>query len=75
MTAGLMALAVPFIILGMINLWVGLVPGILVGLPLLLLVVAAYGTFASGYWTLAYLELAGKVSPAIQAVLPPSDVR
>ena len=75
MTAGLMALAVPFIILGMINWWVGLVPGILIGLPLLLLAVAAYGTFASGYWTLAYLQLAGQVSPAGQPELSPADVR
>lgn len=72
---GLIALAMPFIILGMANLWAGLIPGILIGLPLLLLASAIYGTFASGYWTLAYLELVGKASPAVRPELSLPDVR
>lgn len=50
-------LAIPFIILGIVNLWAGLIPGILIGLPLVLIVSGIYGTFNSGYWTLAYHEL------------------
>ncbi len=53
----LMILAIPFIILGVVNLWAGLIPGILIGLPLILVVSGIYGTFDSGYWTLAYHEL------------------
>jgi hypothetical protein len=50
-------LAIPFIILGAVNLWAGLIPGIVIGLPLILVVSGIYGTFNSGYWTLAYHEL------------------
>jgi len=50
-------LAVPFIILGVVNMWAGLIPGIIIGLPIVLVISAIYGTFGSGYWTLAYLEL------------------
>lgn len=50
-------LAIPFIILGVVNLWAGLIPGIVIGLPLILVVSGIYGTFNSGYWTLAYHEL------------------
>ena len=50
-------LAIPFIILGVVNIWAGLIPGIVIGLPLILIISAIYGTFASGYWTLAYHEL------------------
>lgn len=51
-------LAIPFIILGVVNLWAGLIPGIVIGLPLILIISAIYGTFNSGYWTLGYQELA-----------------
>ncbi|MBU1355874.1 MAG: hypothetical protein KJ620_04845 [Candidatus Edwardsbacteria bacterium] len=50
-------LAIPFIILGVVNIWAGLIPGIVIGLPLILIVNSIFGTFNSGYWTLAYLEL------------------
>ncbi|MDQ7798566.1 MAG: hypothetical protein RDU76_06450 [Candidatus Edwardsbacteria bacterium] len=67
----LMILAIPFILLGVVNLWAGLIPGILIGLPLILVISGIYGTFTSGYWTLAYLELSApqstesKTEPAI----------
>ncbi len=55
-------LAIPFIILGVANIWAGLIPGILIGLLLILIVNGIFGTFSSGYWTLAYHELSAPKS-------------
>jgi hypothetical protein len=70
--AGLIFLAVPFVILGAFNLWAGLIPGILIGLPLLLASSGFYGTFISGYWTLAYMDLAGTETGAEQPAHSPA---
>jgi len=66
-------LAIPFIILGMVNLWAGLIPGIIIGLPLILIISGIYGTFSSGYWTLAYLELSApkSIAPKTEPVIIP----
>lgn len=50
-------LAIPFIILGLVNMWAGLIPGIVIGLPIILIISAIFGTFTYSYWTLAYLQL------------------
>ena len=69
-TVGVIALAIPFIILGIINLWLGLVPGGLAGIVLILLLACVYGVFTSAYWTLGYLQIKAKNAPAPQAVAP-----
>lgn len=69
-TVGVIALAIPFIILGVINIWLGLIPGGLVGVALILLLACVYGVFTSAYWTLGYLQIKAKNAPAPQAVAP-----
>ncbi len=69
-TVGVIALAIPFIILGLINIWLGLVPGGLVGIVLILLLACVYGVFTSAYWTLGYLQIKAKNAPAPQVVAP-----
>jgi hypothetical protein len=69
-TVAAIALAIPFIILGVINVWLGLVPGGLVGVALLLLFACVYGVFTSAYWTLGYLQIKAKNAPAPQVVAP-----
>lgn len=55
---------IPFLVAGAINLWLGLVPGILIGLTLLMLINGFTGTYASTLWTLAYLEIRNSTTPA-----------
>ena len=50
---------IPFIMAGLINLWLGLIPGLLIGFCLLFVIEGFTGTYASTLWTLAYLELRG----------------
>jgi hypothetical protein len=72
-TLGVIALAIPFIILGVINIWLGLIPGGLVLLGLLLFMSCVYGVFTSSYWTLGYLRIKNKshqVAPDANAVVP-----
>jgi hypothetical protein len=77
MTLAVIALAIPFIVLGLVNLWLGLIPGGLVLLVLLLLMSCVYGVFASAYWTLGYLRIKNKsvpAAPATAAVPPAGEV-
>jgi len=67
---GVIALAIPFIILGLVNIWLGLVPGGLVGIVLILLLACVYGVFTSAYWTLGYLQIKAKNAPAPQVIAP-----
>lgn len=53
------AVAIPFIILGIINLWIGLIPGIMVGFLIFILSSAIFGTFASSVWTIGFMKLTG----------------
>lgn len=69
-TVGVIALAIPFIILGVINIWLGLIPGGLAGVVLILLLACVYGVFTSAYWTLGYLQIKAKNAHAPQAVAP-----
>lgn len=69
-TVGVIALAIPFIILGVINIWLGLIPGGLVGVVLIMLLACVYGVFTSAYWTLGYLQIKAKNAPAPQVIAP-----
>jgi hypothetical protein len=56
---GLVLLAIPFIIVGLIDLWTAVIPGAIVGLVLVLAAPAYLGTFASSVWTLGFMGLTG----------------
>ena len=52
-------LVLPLIGLGMASIFLALIPGVLIVLPLALLVNAYFGTFRSCLWTFFFLELRG----------------
>ncbi len=54
---GMAILAVPFVLIGLAAPLAGLIPGIAVGLAILILLEAFCGTFASSVWTLGFLKL------------------
>ncbi|MFH1689322.1 MAG: hypothetical protein ABIE42_03690 [Candidatus Eisenbacteria bacterium] len=54
----LLAMAIPFILIGVANLVLGLVLGIPVGIVVLILAVSAHSTYDHSLWTLMYGELA-----------------
>ncbi len=56
---GMLILAIPFILFGIANLWLGLIPGILLGIAIVILSSAFLGTFASSMWTLGFMRLTG----------------
>ncbi|MCJ7578300.1 MAG: hypothetical protein MUO91_07600 [candidate division Zixibacteria bacterium] len=56
-------LAIPFIVLGAINLFWGIALGVLVGLIYLAITSGIWGAFIDSLWTLAYLEMK-KLKPA-----------
>lgn len=53
----LVIVAIPFIIVGVGNFWIGLIPGVLFGLIILILWSAFIGTFASSVWTIGFMRL------------------
>ncbi|MCK4428387.1 MAG: hypothetical protein KAW16_07890 [candidate division Zixibacteria bacterium] len=50
-------LALPFVVLGAINLFLGIVLGVLVGLIYIAVASGAWGTYIDSLWTLAFLEM------------------
>ncbi len=52
-------IAVPFVILGFYDLWLGLIPGLVVAFLLIALSSAFFGVFASSVWTLGFMRLTG----------------
>ncbi len=56
-------LALPFIILGAINLFLGIALGVIVGLIYIAVVSGAWGAYIDSLWTLAFVEMK-KVKPA-----------
>ena len=56
-------LALPFIVLGAINFFLGIVLGVLVGLIYIAVASGAWGTYIDSLWTLAFLEMK-KLKPA-----------
>ena len=55
-------LAIPFILMGLASLWLGLIPGIFVGSIILILLTGYLGVYGSSLWTYAFMEMTGYVS-------------
>jgi hypothetical protein len=88
--AALAFLAIPFFAVGIINLWWGLVPGVIVGLAVVIAAGSWYGVFSHSLWTLAVLRHfsdgtlepappapampAATVNPGGLEVLPPTNL-
>lgn len=53
----LVLLAIPFVILGIINPALGLVPGLAIVIPAFILTICILGVFQSAFWTLGFLRL------------------
>lgn len=71
----MLMLAIPFILVGTANVWLGLIPGIGLGLLIIILSSAFFGTFASSVWTLGFMQmtgLAGSQAVAIADTTPPA---
>lgn len=64
---------VPFIIAGHINLWLGLIPGLIVGFFVMAIIEGFTGTYASTLWTLAYLDLKQPNGAAAESVVAGGD--
>lgn len=56
---GVVMLAMPFVIVGFLNPWLGLIPGVLLGSIIVILSSAFFGTFASSMWTLGFMRITG----------------
>lgn len=56
-------IAVPFVILGFYNLWLGLIPGLAVVFLIIVLSSAFFGVFSSSVWTLGFVKLTGYGEP------------
>jgi hypothetical protein len=52
-------LAIPFVLMGLANLWLGLIPGIIVGGIILILLTGYLGVYGSSLWTYAFMEMTG----------------
>ena len=55
----MLMLAIPFAFLSLASLFLGLIPGILLGLAIVVLSSAFFGTFASSMWTLGFMRMTG----------------
>lgn len=55
----MLILSIPFILAGMANLWLGLIPGVGLGLLIIILSSAYFGVFASSVWTLGFMQMTG----------------
>lgn len=61
----LILLAIPFVFIGMQNLWLALIPGILLALTIFLISACYLGVFSSSVWTVGFMRLTGFMpSPA-----------
>ena len=69
----LLAIAMPFILIGVASPIAGLMLGIPVGLVVLVLVISAYSTYEYCLWTLMYKELTGASAVAPQIISAPSS--
>ena len=67
----LLAIAMPFILIGIASPIAGLMLGIPIGLVVLVLAVSAYSTYDHSLWTLMYRDLAGVSAAAPQIVSAP----
>ncbi|MCK4408587.1 MAG: hypothetical protein KAW67_00790, partial [Candidatus Eisenbacteria sp.] len=67
----LLAMAIPFILIGIASPMAGLVLGIPVGLVMLVLAISAYSTYEHSLWTLMYRDLTGPSASAAQVISTP----
>jgi hypothetical protein len=67
LVVGMIILAVPFIIMAFVNFWLGLAPGVMAVIAVMILSSAYFGTFASTIWTLGFRELAKDTIPPTAA--------
>ncbi|MCK4512654.1 hypothetical protein KAW64_13000 [bacterium] len=71
----LLAIAMPFILIGIASPLAGLMLGIPIGLVVLVLAISAYSTYDHSLWTLLYRDLTGASAAAPQIVsAPPGGV-
>jgi len=56
---GMAILSIPFVIMGSINLWLGLLPGLSLAVLIIILSSAFFGTMTSSIWTLGFIQLTG----------------
>ncbi len=73
---GVVMLAIPFVVLGIVNPWLGLIPGVLLGIIIIILSSAFFGTFASSIWTLGFMRMTGYsagASAALTDATPPAS--
>ena len=71
----LLAIAMPFILIGIASPPVGLILGIPVGIVVLILAVSAYSTYDHSLWTLMYRDLTGLSAASPQVVAAPPGER
>jgi hypothetical protein len=53
------ALAIPFVLIGYFNFWIGLLPGIGLAVIVIILSSAFFGLYASSVWTLGFMKMTG----------------
>jgi hypothetical protein len=72
----LLALALPFILIGLTNLFLALLLGIPLGVVVLVLASSAFSTYDHALWTLFYLEVARpeETPPVLLAEVPEPEV-
>ena len=70
-------MAIPFVILGMASFWLGVIPGAMLGLVVMVLIGAFFGVFQSSIWTLAFKQIRETATESVQMSidvdLPASD--
>lgn len=59
----LLMLAIPLVLIGMVDLWLGLIPGISLLLIVIVLSAAFFGVFASSVWTIGFMRLTEAAEP------------
>ncbi len=69
----LLAIAMPFILIGIASPIAGLLLGIPIGLVVLVLAISAFSTYDHSLWTLMYRDLTGQpaATPSVVATEPP----
>jgi len=69
----LLAIAMPFILIGIASPTAGLILGIPIGLVVLVLAISAYSTYDHSLWTLMYRDLTSQAAaaPSVVATAPP----
>jgi hypothetical protein len=64
---GMIILAIPFVIMAFVNFWLGLAPGVMAVIAVVIISSAYFGTFASTIWTHGFRELTKETIPQTAA--------